>query len=157
MKKTVTILAFLIVNFFSFSLKAQEIISPENVSTTQLKEIFQNAYIDILESSDTYVKIKDKRNVFIDIYPNKKYVTMSISYTLKANSAPDAIIKLVNKLNKEVVMLKVWHSIKNNSLVFSYYLWIDGGAQAKTLISAVKYFQMGLDLCLDKDEEKLIL
>lgn len=139
------------------SIFSQDLIYHDKVNTNQLKEIFDNAYITVLETTDEYVKIKDQSTVYVDVYPSTKYLTLSLTFSLKNDTPKTEISELLNKLNKEVVMLKAWCNDANHSIVFSYYVWLDGGIAPKTLISSVKFFQLAMNLALTKDVNKIIL
>lgn len=146
-------LLFLSVN----SIYSQDLIYHDKVNTNQLKEIFDNAYITVVETTDEYVKIKDQSIVYVDVYPTTKYLTLSLTFSLKKDTSKTEISELLNKLNKEVVMIKAWYNEANHSIVFSYYVWLDGGIAPKTFISTVKFFQLAMNLALTKDVNKIIL
>ena len=54
---------------------AGDIVSKENVSIKLLKTIFENSYYEILETTSTYIKIKDDYNIYIDLDKDNRYLT----------------------------------------------------------------------------------
>ncbi|WP_264560478.1 hypothetical protein [Flavobacterium sp. N2270] len=139
----------------SFS-SAQQLVQPEEISVQFLKQTFQDAYIDIEEVGDTYIKVKDTYSVFIDIDPNKRYVTFSGIYRIVDGARKDKIMDLMNKINGEVALVKTVYSEKSNNFGYYYYFFTEGGFTKKSLIGALKLYKTALTLSLDKDTEGLI-
>ena len=143
--------------FSAFNYAQNELMSGDAITSEKLKTLFDNAYIDVLETKDTYVKIKDSKTLYIDIDSKKRFISINASYTLQKGANEKDILELFNRINKEVLMIKCYHNKEANTVSFYYYYWIDGGYSNKTIISAVKLFQVGIDLALIKDEKKNIL
>ena len=135
---------------------SQRLINANEVTPAFLKETFDNAFIEVQEVKDTYVKIKDVFSIYLDIDANKRFITLSGVYNLVEGTSKKDALELVNKLNAEVALIKVYYSESSNSITYYYYFWTEGGFTQKSLIGAVRLYKTALNLSLDKDTAKLI-
>ncbi|MFM7897074.1 MAG: YbjN domain-containing protein, partial [Flavobacterium sp.] len=110
----------------------------------------------VQEVKDTYIKIKDVFSIYLDIDANKRFITLSGVYNLVEGTSKKDALELVNKLNAEVALIKVYYSESSNSITYYYYFWTEGGFTQKSLIGAVRLYKTALNLSLDKDTAKLI-
>lgn len=149
-------LVFILFLFTSFVAQAQKLVTSNEVTPQFLKETFDNAYIEVLEVKDTYVKVKDTYTIFLDIDAKKRFVTLSGTYNIKAGANKSDIMNLVNKINSEVALIKVYYSESSNTITYYYYFWTEGGFTQKSLIGALKLYKEALNLSLDKDTGMLI-
>ena len=135
---------------------SQRLINANEVTPAFLKETFDNAFIEVQEVKDTYIKIKDVFSIYLDIDANKRFITLSGVYNLVEGTSKKDALELVNKLNAEVALIKVYYSESSNSITYYYYFWTEGGFTQKSLIGALRLYKTALNLCLDKDTAKLI-
>lgn len=135
---------------------SQRLINVNEVTPAFLKETFDNAFIEVQEVKDTYIKIKDVFSIYLDIDANKRFITLSGVYNLVEGTSKKDALELVNKLNAEVALIKVYYSESSNSITYYYYFWTEGGFTQKSLIGAVRLYKTALNLSLDKDTAKLI-
>lgn len=135
---------------------AQRLVNATEVTPAFLKETFDNAYIEVLEVKDTYIKVKNTYNVYLDIDANKRFITLSSVYNLVDGASKKDALELVNKLNTEVALIKTYYSESTNTITYYYYFWTDGGFTQKSLISSLRLYKTALDLSLEKDTGKLI-
>lgn len=135
---------------------SQRLINANEVTPAFLKETFDNAYIEVLEVKDTYIKVKDVYAIYLDIDANKRYITLSGVYNLVEGANKRDALELVNKLNTEVALIKAYYSESTNSITYYYYFWTEGGFTQKSLIGALRLYKTALSLSLDKDTSKLI-
>ena len=135
---------------------AQKLVTAAEVTPALLKETCDNAYIEIIEVKDTYIKIKNTYNVYLDIDSSKRFVTFSSVYNLVEGASKKDALELVNKLNAEVALIKTYYSESTNTITYFYYFWTEGGFTQKSLISSLRLYKTALDLTLEKDTGKLI-
>ena len=135
---------------------SQRLINANEVTPAFLKETFDNSFIEVQEVKDTYIKIKDVFSIYLDIDANKRFITLSGVYNLVEGTSKKDALELVNKLNAEVALIKVYYSESSNSITYYYYFWTEGGFTQKSLIGAVRLYKTALNLSLDKDTAKLI-
>ncbi|MBL1232184.1 MAG: hypothetical protein P1U44_02430 [Vicingaceae bacterium] len=151
-------LSLLLVLFFSTSLivNAQKLISSDELTPNLLKETFENAFIEVLEVKETYVKVKDVYSVFLDIDPKKRYVTLSGVYQVVEGAKKQEVYELMNKINTEVALIKIFYNENTNTVSYYYYFYTEGGFTQKSLVYALKLYKDAITLSLQKDTEKLI-
>lgn len=142
--------------FASVGSYAQRLVSEDELTTQLLKETFDNAYIEVLEVKDTYIKVKDVFTVYMDIDKNKRYVAFNSTYNLSDKATPTKALTLMNKLNAEVALIKSYYTESSNTITYYYYFWTEGGFTQKSLVSALKLYKSALNLSLEKDTEMLI-
>ena len=135
---------------------SQKLINASEVTSSFLKETFDNAFIEVQEVKDTYIKIKDVFSIYLDIDANKRFITLSGVYNLVEGTSKKDALELVNKLNAEVALIKVYYSESSNSITYYYYFWTEGGFTQKSLIGALRLYKTALNLCIEKDTKKLI-
>ena len=135
---------------------SQRIINTTEVTPSFLKETFENAYIEVQEVKDTYLKVKDVFTIYVDLDPNKRYITLSSVYNLTEGTSKKDALELVNKINTEVALIKMYYSESTNSISYYYYFWTEGGFTQKSLIGALRLYKSALSLTLEKDTAKLI-
>lgn len=146
-----TILFALLLLFAPLSGFAQKIIEPESITPAFLKETFENAFIEVLEVEEDYIKIKDYHQFYIDIDPKKRFVTISVSYALAPDAKPENVLKFLNLVNKDVAMIKAYTNEDYSTVSYYYYFWTNGGFTQKSLVSSIGIIKAALDLCLEKD------
>lgn len=138
------------------SLQAQSVAKPEEVNSQFLKETFENAAISVLEVKDTYIKVKDIFDFYIDIDPTKRFVTFSGSYPLVEGTNPAKALELMNKLNTDVIMVKTYYFPTSNTISCYYYFWIEGGFTKQNMLKSFKMMNPAVNLILQKDVDRII-
>ena len=71
--KNLSIALLLLVTSFSFA--QNDLLNGEDITTSKLKSLFENAYIDVLETKETYVKVKDNKTVYIDVDSKNRFIS----------------------------------------------------------------------------------
>lgn len=146
----------LLIMLFATKAFSQSLVTTDELTPSLLKETFENAYIEVLEVKDTYIKVKDVFTVYMDIDKSKRYVAFNSTYNLAEGTSPAKALALMNKLNAEVALLKAYYTESSNTITYYYYFWTDGGFTQKSLVSALKLYKTALNLTLEKDTEMLI-
>jgi dTDP-4-amino-4,6-dideoxygalactose transaminase len=140
----------------SMNLSAQNNYKAEDLSIRFLKETYDNAFMNVTEVKDTYIVVKDVFSIYVEIDKNNRYVVLSAAYPLDEKASDAQILRLMNKLNDEIIMTKFYYDPKSKSVCYAYYLWTDRGFNTATLVSATKLFSQTINLSLDKDTERII-
>ena len=156
--KTLQKLLFLLLLFSitTQSFAQDKLMSPEDVTSSSLEQLFKSAYIKVSEVKDSYLKIEDARTVYLDIDNKKRFIGLNTVYNLQDNVSKSEILDIFNTINKEVLMVKCYYNESSNTVSFFYHFWMDGGYSTKTLVSTVKLFQQAVSLALTKDVENKI-
>lgn len=138
------------------NVKSQDLIPNSKVTVEYLSKLFTDAYYNINEKGDAYFVIKDGFPYYIDLDPTQRYVTMSIVFSLDDKFSKAEVYSLINKINKEIALIKCYSYDDSNKIAMYYYFWTEGGFTAKSLISSYKLFALAIDLALKKDTAKII-
>lgn len=138
------------------SVKAQKMYTAEDVNSDLLKNIFENAYMDVLESQESFIKVKDIFTAYIDIDAQGRYISISSTYPLSDSTTEKDALELMNLLNKEIIQIKSYYSESTNNISYIYYFWIEGGFTDRSLVSAFKLYNQAIKLSISKDTKKLI-
>lgn len=153
-KKTKTLLIALFISTLGFS---QNYVDNSNLTTKNLSDIFERAFVEVLDVKDNYIQVKDIYKTFVDLDPNKRYISLSGNYALQPNLSKYEILEFINMLNTEVALVKAYYGESNNSINYIAYLWIEKGFTDATLIKTLKSYNLALDLILQKDVNKKFL
>lgn len=146
----------LLIMLFATKAFSQSLVTTDELSPSLLKETFENAYIEVLETQESYVKVKDVFTMYLDIDKTKRFVTISSTYNLVEGASQTDALTLVNKLNTEVALVKIYYNQITNTITYYYYFWTEGGFTQRSLIGAFRLYKTALSLSLQKDTEKLI-
>ncbi len=142
--------------FTGFVSNAQRMIKAEEVTPDMLKNICEDAAIKVLEAQNSYVKIKETFSIYLDIDSAGRYVLINSTYNLVDGAKPEEALALINKLNREVILIQCYYNESKNTINYKHYFWIEGGFSNRSLVSAVRMFSSALSLSLQKDTAKLI-
>lgn len=152
LSKMATVLFF----FLATAAHSQNMVPAENLTSAFLKQTFENAYIKVLETQESFIKAQETYDVFVDIDPTKRYVSFSSSYALVPGASKKDALELMNLLNSEIILVKSYYIEKNNSINYVAYFWTERGFNPQAMISAFKMYNSALTLSLQKDTGKLI-
>ena len=147
----------LFILFFSLHSNAQRVIEANELNTNLLKETFNNAFIDVLETTENYIVIKNTYKTYLDIDKDKRYILVSNTYKLVNGTSKKDALELINKLNTDVALVKIFYTESSNTITFYYYFWTEGGFTQKSLIGSLRLYKLALDSSLQVDTAKLIM
>lgn len=153
LKQTAAIILFVMISNCGWS---QTITKPEELTTQYLKDSFENALITITEVKDTYIKVKDVFDYYVDIDPGKRFISFSASYPLVDGTAAPKAYELMNKLNTDIILIKSYYTPSTNTITCYYYFWTEGGFTRQNLLKAFKMMTPAMNLVLNKDTDRLI-
>lgn len=153
-KKAKLLIVGILFSTLSFS---QNFVDNSTLTSKGLSDIFERAFIEVLEVKDSYIQVKDIYTTFVDLDPNKRYISLSGNYAMKPNLSKYEILEFINMLNTEVALVKSYYGKSNNSINYIAYLWIEKGFTDATLIKTLKSYNLALDLILQKDPDQKFL
>lgn len=141
-----------------FAQAVPDVIDVNNVTPQIIATAFENAYMSVNKelSTGNAVVIDDILKIYLDLDPNKKYLTYSVTFGFQDGVSEAKKLELVNKLNAEVLMIAPRYSASKNNIWVKYDYWIEGGVTPKSLILCEKQFVSALKLMLQKDTEKIV-
>ena len=138
------------------AVNAQKLILPAEITPDLLKNICEDAAIKVDETKDTYLKVTETFTIFLDINKDKKFIYLNTSYPLVEGTTPLQAYTLMNKLNREIILIKCYYIAEKNSIYYGYDFWTESGFSNRSLVNAIKMFSNAASLSLQKDTDKLI-
>ena len=136
--------------------QAQDLLDPENIGIQELKDIFKEAYIDVLQETDTWIKVKDGNICFVDIDKSHRYLKYNLGISLDDAITKEQALSYCNKVNSELILVTTYYEESNHRIQFYYYLWIEGGTTKASIIKAQRIYQKILTAAFAKDEEDIL-
>ena len=117
-----------------------DLITPENLSKSLLKSVFDGAFMDVLVDEDGDLLVKEDITCFILISENSKdKIRLLTLFGINPTVNPSKVLECVNTINSTYVMTRAF-SDSIERLAFDYHIYIKGGITKKNLVLAVKYF-----------------
>lgn len=154
--KASLIFTILFILGFSLSSQAQNLIKPEELNSKLLKETFENLFVDVLETEETYIKIDDYYKYYLDIDADKRYILISSSFKLNDKASKENIMELLNIINRDVVLVRAYTSADYKTITYNYYFWIGGGFTMKSLYESINLMKAAMNLSLEKDTKGVL-
>ena len=116
-----------------------KIISPKNISSELLKQLFEDAYLDAsIDKKTGNIIIKENWSTWIYIDEEKRYFSFNISFTIKKKSKLVDRVEYTHNVSKEFILIKAYND--NGGITFSTYIWLEGGVTPKNIIKTYKAF-----------------
>ena len=145
-----------LVCFFANLYTSQTIIQTADLKITKIATILKDKGYDIVEQSETYLKIKNNEGsmVFIDLDPAKKYLYFNIKVLLKKDTPKAKIDQLVHDIN-DLNMIKVKYIAEDNSIFFQYFYWITNSFTLESFEDAIVEFFLYQGDTFNIDKEKI--
>lgn len=141
---------------FGLSSMAQSVVKPSQVNLHYLKTLFENAKIKVEETAPDHLKIRQIYQLRVDIDYDRRFITFKTNYALKEKVTKQQAIALVNQLNSEIPLVKIYYDKITHTICYKYHYWIKDGFTAQGLISASDFFSRLITLSFDKDKDGLI-
>jgi hypothetical protein len=119
-------------------------ISESDVSIKSLINIFESAYLKVIDVADDLFWVKcDKLKVKITIDEKRKFILLRIVYALAVRISVSDAMRIVNKVNDEYNLIRFSSfEYDNDSLVTSdYFMTYENGLIPYHLIHMTKTFE----------------
>ncbi|MEQ9286160.1 MAG: YbjN domain-containing protein [Cyclobacteriaceae bacterium] len=156
MKKILTICMLLFMGNIALA-QADKIIDHSTLTTQGLKEIFENAYLQVLSTNDDFILVKDTYSLYVTLYDaNKRYIEFVIFNNFKDGVSQMNKYEFANRINKELIEVTAYCDNEKNQAVFKYDLWIEGNVTAGDIVKAFKAFQNTLTASVLKDTNHIL-
>jgi hypothetical protein len=150
---------FLIIVLFFLSLSfiyGEEIIDKESLNVEKVHQLFKDAFYEVTLDPKGFLVLKDIFKIYVDLDPKNRYISFSVYFPIREDASMAERYKLLNVLNKEIILIRSFIQDSNNVITIQYYLYLENGTTPKNVIVAEKMFVNALRLVLDKDPTKII-
>lgn len=115
----------------------EELITPENLSTSLLKEVFDQAFMEAVLDNEGHLKVVDR--VKTHIRPREDRIYVFAVFGFKPGTPMERRLEFVNRVNQEYIIVRAT-SNDNNLLLFDHDIPVAGGITKKALVLRVKRF-----------------
>ncbi len=115
----------------------EELITPENLSTSLLKEVFDQAFMEAVLDNEGHLKVVDR--VKAHIRPREDRIYVFAVFGFKPETPPARRLEFVNRVNQEYIIVRAT-SNDNHLLLFDHDIPVAGGITKKALVLRVKRF-----------------
>lgn len=133
---------------------SDEFIYPEGISAAALKQLFEEAYMEVSVDTDGDVIVKDNYRCYLRPDPDGRLVSI---YAIFGAAEAEGADKLayVNRVNDQVKMIRASVSA-NGKFFFDYYLSVEGGISKRAVVMAVRRFFSCLGSALREDTGNVV-
>ncbi len=134
---------------------SDELIHPEEVSSTSLKQLFDDAYMETSIDSDGDVRIKDKYSCFLRPDPDGKLIALYAIFGANATAQPAGKLEYVNRVNDQVKLIRA--SVMSDGRFFlDYYIPVDGGITKRAVVMAARRFLSCIEAAISQDTGNVV-
>jgi hypothetical protein len=116
-----------------------DLILPEAVSTDSLRELFEQAYMEVSVDSDGELVVKEDYLCYLRPDQDGRLILVYAVFGA-AKGAQDADkLAFVNYVNDQIKLIRASISASGR-FTFDYYIPVDGGVSRRSLVLAVRRF-----------------
>jgi hypothetical protein len=134
---------------------ADELIFPEGVSSDALKQLFEEAYMDVSVDTDGDLIVKDSYRCYLRPDPDGRLVSIYAIFGANPAATDQAKMAYVNHVNDQIKLIRASVSA-SGKFFFDYYVAIEGGVTKRSVVMAVRRFFGCLNQALKEDSENVV-
>jgi hypothetical protein len=120
-------------------LASPDLVTPESVSKAFLKELFDDALMDVSIDSDGDLVVQEDVRCYVLLSENKDRIRLLTLFGVDENADRLKCLECINAINDEYLLVKAYIT-SEKTLVFEYDIYLKGGVTRKYLALAVKRF-----------------
>jgi hypothetical protein len=128
---------------------------PADVKSETLKQLFDDAYMEVAVDSDGDIMIKDKYSCFIRPDADGKMIVAYAIFGANPAAAQAGKLEFVNRVNDSVKLIRA--SVMTDGRYFlDYYIPVDGGVTKRAIVMAAKRFLSCIDAAMAQDTDNVV-
>ena len=118
---------------------SDEIVYPEQITVEMLKELYDSAFMDA--SIDDAGDLRVREGYWCFVLPPKQGTSIRLQALFAAteDSTRRQRLEFANRVNDEITTVRVCVN-RIGGFTFDYYIPVDGGVTAKSIVLATKFF-----------------
>lgn len=133
-----------------------QIVQPEDITIEFLEELFDAAYMRVSRKDDGVLLTEDFK-VYVEPQGEGKRLSLTVLFGLRESAPLEERFDFVNRINDSLIVVRAYVTgTARDALVLDYYVSVEGGVTARSLVYAVKTFQQLVKAALNKDENNLL-
>ena len=118
---------------------SEEILLPENLTKTGLKEMFDAAYMDVSLDGDGDVVVREGYRCFVFPAENGSWIRLASVFNSTETSTELSRLQFANTINDKLNLIRA--SIRpDGSIDFDSYIPVAGGVTKRCVVLAVRRF-----------------
>jgi hypothetical protein len=134
---------------------SDELMQPQDVNSEALKQLFEDAYMEVSVDSDGDVRIKDKYSCFIRPDTDGKMIVAYAIFGANPGASQPGKLDFVNRVNDQVKVIRA--SVMSDGRYFlDYYIPVDGGVTKRAIVMAAKRFLSCIDAAMTQDTDNVV-
>ena len=119
----------------------EPVLSPKEVSSHVLQELFDEAYLDTTLDSDGDLRVEeDGLGCYVLPVNEGRRIKLLTVWQARNGSTPAKRRDFANRVNETIVSVRASISEPDDLVFFDYYIPVEGGITKKAIILATKHF-----------------
>ena len=134
---------------------SDEFIYHEGINAESLKQLFEEAYMEVSVDTDGDLIVKDNYRCYLRPDPDGRLISIYAIFGAAAEAAqPDKLV-YINRVNAQVKLIRASVSA-NGKFFFDYYPSVEGGISKRAIVLAVRRFFSCLGSALREDTGNVV-
>ncbi|MEO3742187.1 YbjN domain-containing protein [Plantactinospora sp. B5E13] len=134
---------------------ADEILTPENVSTERLRQIFDQAYLETSIDEDGDLEVTDGISCWVRASSDGRRIQLMTLIRVDQASSMESRLQLANRINDEMAVLRA-AATGHDGFCFDHYLGVVGGLPVRNLVMSTRDFLQAVRAAFQFDEAGIL-
>jgi hypothetical protein len=132
-----------------------EFIYPEAINSDTLKQLFEEAYMEVSVDTDGDLIVKDNYRCYLRPDQDGRLISIYAIFGAATTAAEADKLAYINRVNDQVKLIRASVS-SNGKFFFDYYLSVEGGISKRSIVMSVRRFFSCLGSALREDTGKVV-
>jgi hypothetical protein len=134
---------------------SDEFIYPEGINQDALKQLFEEAYMEVSVDTDGDLIVKDNYRCYLRPDPDGRLISIYAIFGANPSAAQADKLAYINRVNDQVKLVRASVS-SNGKFFFDYYLSVEGGISKRSIVLSVRRFFSCLASALREDTANVV-
>ena len=134
---------------------SDEFIYPEGINAESLKQLFEEAYMEVSVDTDGDLIVKDNYRCYLRPDTDGRLISIYAIFGGSAGAVDADKLAYINRVNDQVKLIRASVSA-NGKFFFDYYLSVEGGISKRAVVMAVRRFFSCLGSALREDTGNVV-
>lgn len=118
---------------------AEALMDRDNLSSEMLRELFEDAYMEVEVDEDGDLTIRENFRVYVFPSADAGYIRFASFFKARPEAPREAKLRFVNAINENLVLARAYVT-EAGGLAFEHYVCIDGGITPRSVVLTFKRF-----------------
>ncbi len=134
---------------------SDEFIYPEGINQDALKQLFEEAYMEVSVDTDGDLIVKDNYRCYLRPDPDGRLISIYAIFGANPSAAQADKLAYINRVNDQVKLVRASVS-SNGKFFFDYYLSVEGGISKRSIVLSTRRFFSCLASALREDTANVV-